>query len=191
MTYSFAIEFVVHGSEDLASALERVGDALFDAGLDDGLVSGPAAGGDVWLVEVEREASGPWEALTGAVTQVLEAGCHPVGVRVEDLVSASEIAARVGKTRQAVDLWVKGKRGPGGFPAPAFGRKERWWHWSEVRPWLEKVGEELDSGPDDDILARMAAVLTGDLARAELLARGLDLSLPPEVAKLSVARVRG
>jgi hypothetical protein len=36
----------------------------------------------------------------------------------DDWLTASEIAKRVGRTRQSIGLLVRGDRGPGGFPAP-------------------------------------------------------------------------
>jgi hypothetical protein len=41
-------------------------------------------------------------------------------VRVDqDLVSVSDIAHRVGRTRESVRLLADGRRGRGGFPAPS------------------------------------------------------------------------
>ncbi|MDX6299926.1 MAG: hypothetical protein QOF53_1140, partial [Nocardioidaceae bacterium] len=36
----------------------------------------------------------------------------------DELVWASEIAERTGRTRQSVDQLIKAQRGPGGFPIP-------------------------------------------------------------------------
>ncbi|WP_203336705.1 helix-turn-helix transcriptional regulator [Nocardioides limicola] len=52
-----------------------------------------------------------------------------------DLVDASEIASRLGVTRQAVQLWATGKRGKG-FPRPVGSPGgKRIWTWGEVVAW--------------------------------------------------------
>ncbi|MHB1010158.1 MAG: helix-turn-helix transcriptional regulator [Propionibacteriaceae bacterium] len=59
-------------------------------------------------------------------------------VRVDpDLVSASEIAVRVGVSREAVRKWVHGTRIP--FPCQfgTIGKDQRVWRWVEVVQWLE------------------------------------------------------
>jgi hypothetical protein len=60
-------------------------------------------------------------ALLDAVVSAIEAvesvdGLEVLGVEPDELVWASEIAARTGRSRQSVDQLVKGQRGPGGFP---------------------------------------------------------------------------
>ncbi|MGA3220011.1 MAG: hypothetical protein ABSE77_13190 [Acidimicrobiales bacterium] len=65
-----------------------------------------------------------------------------VPLRVDqDLVSVSDIARRVGRTRESVRLLVDGKRGPGRFPPPigVVGDGTRVWPWSVVLEWSDKV----------------------------------------------------
>lgn len=59
----------------------------------------------------------------------------------QDLVSVSDIARRVGRTRESVRLLVDGKRGPGRFPPPigGVGDEIRVWPWSVVLEWSNKV----------------------------------------------------
>jgi hypothetical protein len=65
-----------------------------------------------------------------------------------DLVGITDIANRVDVTREAVRLWAKGERGPGGFPAPVSsisrgdkGASTLIWEWYEVSEWLaEHIG---------------------------------------------------
>ena len=65
-------------------------------------------------------------------------GLAALHVDPDDLVWASEIAERLGRTRQSVDLLIKGQRGPGGFPAPAsHTTRNPLWRWSEVEAWFE------------------------------------------------------
>jgi hypothetical protein len=65
-----------------------------------------------------------------------------VPLRVDqDLVSVSDIAQRLGRSRESVRLLVDGKRGPGRFP-PAVGTVGngiRVWPWSVVWEWSAKV----------------------------------------------------
>ncbi|MGN9912578.1 hypothetical protein ACTMTJ_34075 [Phytohabitans sp. LJ34] len=63
---------------------------------------------------------------------------HATLVEVDqDLVSVSDIAHRVGVTREAVRLWVDGRRGPGGFPPPAGSPgSSKVWRWARVAEWL-------------------------------------------------------
>jgi hypothetical protein len=53
----------------------------------------------------------------------------------------SDIAQRIGRTRESVRLLVDGKRGPGRFPPPigVVGDGIRVWPWSVVLEWSDKV----------------------------------------------------
>ena len=65
-----------------------------------------------------------------------------VPLRVDqDLVSVSDIAQRVGRTRESVRLLVDAKRGPGRFPPPigVVGDGTRVWPWAVVLEWFDKV----------------------------------------------------
>ncbi|MEU5963880.1 hypothetical protein ABZ777_21980 [Micromonospora parva] len=66
----------------------------------------------------------------------------------QELVSASDIASRLGVSREAVRLWVEGLRGPGGFPRPVgtIGNgKSKVWQWLAVNAWMQEnyhIGED-------------------------------------------------
>nr|MDT0659849.1 hypothetical protein [Micromonospora sp. DSM 115978] len=105
-----------------------------------------------------------WESVDGRVRAVIYCDDHhPVGQIVQvarrithalpeahvdgidqELVSISDIATRIGMTREAVRLWTKGQRGPGGFPAAlgSVGGGDRGstqvWSWPAVNAWLEQ-----------------------------------------------------
>ncbi|MEU4555744.1 hypothetical protein [Micromonospora violae] len=104
-----------------------------------------------------------WMEIDGRTLAVLHTDGDPVasavlaarqitaglpGAKVEevdqDLVGISDIAKRIGVTREAVRLWVDGRRGPGGFPPPvgSAGGGERgsvrFWRWASVSDWLRK-----------------------------------------------------
>ncbi len=64
-------------------------------------------------------------------------GLTVLRVEPDQLVWASEIADRVGRTRQSIDQLVKAQRGPGGFPAPVSGNvRNPLWRWAEVEAWF-------------------------------------------------------
>ena len=57
-----------------------------------------------------------------------------------DLVTQSEIARRIGRSRQLVHQYITGARGKGKFPSPAWdaaGGAPRWF-WCDVAEWLVK-----------------------------------------------------
>jgi len=60
-----------------------------------------------------------------------------VRVEPDQLVWASAIAERTGRTRQSIDQLHKGQRGPGNFPNPMTGNtRNPLWRWDEVEAWF-------------------------------------------------------
>ena len=59
-----------------------------------------------------------------------------------NLVTQAEIASRVKLSRQAINHYVSGKRGPGGFPPPACNidddERSTMWNWCEVASWFHQ-----------------------------------------------------
>ncbi len=138
---------------------EAVSDLLFEAGLDDAAVT--AFDGHPAL-DVDREATTLLDAIASAVTQVESIdGLRVVRVEGEELVSQADIAERAGRSRQAVNHWIKRDADSSGFPEPAYGASTRspLWRWSAVQAWLDPESEVDDRG-------RIIA-----LANATLLAR--------------------
>ncbi len=87
-------------------------------------------------------APGPAAAVSELVESVTKAVPTAVPLRVDqDLVSVSDIAQRVGRTRESVRLLVDGKRGPGRFPPPigVVGDGIRVWPWSAALEWFQNV----------------------------------------------------
>jgi hypothetical protein len=84
----------------------------------------------------------------------------------QDLVGISDIAKRIGVTREAVRLWAEGKRGPGGFPSPvgSSGSGERGsirlWQWASVSSWLRQYGlhDDEDALSPEQIMEVNAAL---------------------------------
>jgi hypothetical protein len=98
--------------------------------------------GEVTTVRATISGPGPAAAVSELVDRVSKAVPAAVPLRVDqDLVSVSDIAQRMGRTRESVRLLVDGKRGPGRFPAPigAVGDGIRVWPWSVVLEWSDKV----------------------------------------------------
>lgn len=70
-------------------------------------------------------------------------------VEPDELVWASEIAQRLGRTRQSVRLLIDGRRGPGGFPQPAASvTRNPLWRWSEVADWFERYEDRPLADPE-------------------------------------------
>lgn len=110
-------------------------DALFEAGCDDatfGGIDGSSYGG------FDREAETLEQAIASAIAQVESVhGLVVVRVEPDDLVTLTDIAHRLGRTRESVRLLAAGERGPGGFPPPVshLRTRNRLWRWSDVAAW--------------------------------------------------------
>lgn len=129
-THSFTL--IVDRAIDDATA-----DTLYETGLDDAGIGGF---GIHPSIDVDREAPSLLGAIVSAVRQVESVGgIRVVRVEGEELVSQADIAERTGRTRQAVNHWIKRDRDSSGFPEPAHGTETRspLWRWSDVAVWLD------------------------------------------------------
>lgn len=110
-------------------------DALVAAGCGDATFS---TKGDLTFADFDREAPTMLDAIVSAIGAVETVdGLEVLHVDPDELVWASEIAVRTGRTRQSVDQLIKAKRGPGGFPAPAsHATRNPLWRWPEVETWF-------------------------------------------------------
>lgn len=82
--------------------------------------------------------------LHDAVRELRVAGFDVVGLDF-DLVNTTEIADRIGRTRQTVRQYADGLLGPGGFPAPlGVPGGVRVWDWGSVNEWLRGFDERGD-----------------------------------------------
>jgi hypothetical protein len=148
-TYSFTLQLEGPSVFD-----PDVLEALIAAGCDDGLFG---ESGGVEKVDFERESAGTLaEAVIEAIAQVESAvpGLRVTRMDPEELVGVSDIAARVGRSRESVRLLAEGKRRSGGVPFPEpvarVGANRPLWHWSEVAAWFEYVlgaGSAVDRAP--------------------------------------------
>lgn len=139
-TFSFTL--ILAGRSELTQDVE---DAFFEAGCDDALL-GVRDG--VLFLDFEREASAFPEAVVSAITDVQKAdvGAWVARVEPDDLVTASEIARRVHRSRESIRQLAQGERGPGTFPPPIANvtKKSRIWRWAEVCHWFSANYDERD-----------------------------------------------
>ncbi|MQA75977.1 MAG: hypothetical protein GEU88_16865 [Solirubrobacterales bacterium] len=168
------------GSLDDA-AVER----LYRAGFDDASF-GSVNGLDYAMLH--RRGSSFGRTVIDAIRSLERAlpGATVVAIAGDELVSASEIAARTGRTRESVRLLIGGRRGPGGFPPAASWvstRRTRLYDWSEVASWFRsELGEDV---PEDERAAFIAA-LNGALTvrhRAARLDRSSDREAVAEILR--------
>jgi predicted DNA-binding transcriptional regulator AlpA len=110
-------------------------DALVDAGCDDATFS---TKGELTFADFTREAPTMLAAIISAIAAIETVDdLEVLNVDPDELVWASEIAERTGRTRQSVDQLIKAQRGPGGFPIPAtHATRNPLWRWSEVETWF-------------------------------------------------------
>jgi len=130
--YDFAL--IVGGVPALTTEVE---DALFNAGCDDATLSIQHG---LLYVEFSRTAKSLKDAILSAIRDVQKAGIGAEVLRVDEcnLVTASEIARRIGRSRQMVHQYMTGERGPGAFPPPECHLSEAspLWAWCAVSYWL-------------------------------------------------------
>lgn len=148
-------------------------DRLFEAGCDDAAI-GRSDG--IQYVDFDREAASLDEAVLSAVRDVEHVdGVSVVRVADAGLVSMTDIASRIGRTRESVRLLITGARGPGGFPAPVTDPRSRYrlWRWSDVMHWLTtQLGEA--GFPDDRFLTVLNASLELRRHRDDLIPASRD-----------------
>ena len=173
-TYTFTL--VAEGA-DLTSG--EIVDALYEAGCGDALFGSRGA---VHFGEFDREAPSLAEAVVSAIQQMESvAPLRVVRVEPDELVSATAIAERTGRTRESVRLLIEGRRGPSGFPSPVawVDAKTRLWRWSDVVRWFrDAMGKDIEQGEGADFLAALNAAL-------ELRDRAAELTAPAERATLA------
>jgi hypothetical protein len=160
---------------------DRIMNALFEAGCDDATPS--IRHGRVYLT-FEREAVSLGEAILSAIRDVMKAGIGASVLYVDDcnLVSQSDIARRIGRTRQQVGQYISGQRGPGNFPGPVCGLAENHslWMWCEVSYWLWQNGII-----GEDVLKESRVVAAINSALDILHQRQHEASLVDEVLQLA------
>ncbi len=132
-TFEFAL--VLDRVDDKTENLE---DHLFTAGCDDALIN--FRNGTVYL-DFARTANSLEDAVILAIQDVesSELNAKVISILPDDLVSETEIASRLNKSRQTVSLWIKRERRPKTpFPNPVLklSDKSPLWRWHDVTKWL-------------------------------------------------------
>lgn len=156
-------------------------DEIFEAGCDDatfGSVDG------VHYADFDREAETLGRAISSALANVESvSGLVVRRVEPDDLVTMSEIAERLDRSRESVRLLIAGERGAGDFPAPVshLRSRNRLWRWSDVAEW---AGEA--SSVDVDY-ARLIAAFNAAL---ELRTKVPDLPEEARDTLSSLSRMR-
>lgn len=156
-------------------------DQLFEAGCDDatfGSVDG------VHYADFDREARTVSRAVYSAIEDVESVpGLVVRRVEPDDLVTMTEIAERLGRSREGVRLLIAGERGHGDFPAPVshLRSRNRLWRWSDVAEWAGKASSA------DIHSARFIAAVNAAL---ELRTKAPDLPEEDRDALGSLSRMR-
>src|SRR4051794_11757524 len=140
---------------------QEVVDALFESGCDDGTIS--MQSGRV-CITFSRVGSSLRDAILSAIGDVRTAGIGADVLRIDEcnLVTQSEIARKIDRSRQQVHQYVTGERGPGNFPPPSCHITDGvpLWSWCEVAHWLKENDIiRPDVANDAQEVALMNAVL--------------------------------
>lgn len=165
--FSFDVYSEITDEEDFV-------DRLYEAGGDDASVA-VRRDGRLGEVHFDRDARSLAEAIASALAAVQLAGGRPVRVGPQELVWASEIAARIGRTREYVRLLIAGQRGPGGWPVPvAPTARNPLWRWSDVVAWFAAwPGSEVTVPTGDGDEAVTIEAVNGALDVVNAISRSL------------------
>jgi len=145
---AFEFSLILGGVDEVSAEIEN---ALHSAGCDDALLG---CRDGVLFLDFDRVSTSLIDAVLSAVESVRDAdvGLWVERVEPDDLVTASEIARRVERSRESIRLLVHGERGPGGFPAPVANltKTSPIWRWSDVSAWFsEKLGTLVSAVAND------------------------------------------
>ena len=174
--HDFAL--IVGGVSELTQQVE---DALFEAGCDDATLSIQYG---LLYMEFSRSAKSLKDAIVSAIRDVQKAGINAQVLRVDEcnLVTASDIARKLDRSRQQIHQYMTGQRGPGAFPPPECHLADHapLWRWCAVSYWLvqnnllrpeeswnaevvEAINNVLDSARQPAHYAKLMAEITRDL----------------------------
>lgn len=167
----FDFALVIDGITELS---EPVMNALFEAGCDDATFS--VQYGRVYA-EFSREAASLKDAILSAINDIRKANVGADVMRVDecDLVTQSEMARRIGRTRQLVAQYINGTRGPGNFPPPECHLDDEHaplWAWCAVSYWL---AQNNIIRPEEGWNAEVVAAINNSLEACRYRGRNRDL----------------
>jgi predicted DNA-binding transcriptional regulator AlpA len=143
-TQSFTLALEGPGIVENDALLDR----LYDAGCSD--ASFGERGGHAYA-DFDRDADTLSDAIVSAIDQVESVpGLKVRRVDEQDLVSPSDIADRIGRSRQSIWQLANGARGGGDFPPPAatIGSDRSLWRWSDVADWFARRGELTEAAAE-------------------------------------------
>lgn len=128
----------------------------------DDIVWSQVGGRVLAVVYTEKDPVGKAHEAARRIRNKLGASVHEVD---QDLVNVSDIAHRIGFTREAVRNWAEAKRGPGNFPVhvgtPGIGDDQKVWRWGDVAEWLRThygLGD-AESSLSSDLILRINSAL--------------------------------
>lgn len=155
---------------------DEVLESLYRAGCDDATIR---TNGALVFVDFDRDALTMLEAVTSAIRQVRSIGLDVRSVEPSDFVTLSEIAERLGRTRESVRLLAEGQRGSGDFP-PAVVRVEdrsRLYRWSQISEWAHLDANEIERALSLAVVNARLSLGLWDSARARELEREIAESM--------------
>lgn len=135
--------------ELLFEAVNIDDEAVIDALAGAGVLTAEPTGNDLVSMSAVIEHDNAVGAAVDFVDDVVRAvpQAKPICAN-RDLVGVTDIAERIGVTREAVRHWSSGKRRDGRFPLPAGSPGgSKVWEWSAVHAWLRQnlgVWDQLD-----------------------------------------------
>lgn len=119
---------------------EGLEDSLYEAGCNDVLIN---FRNNAVFLDFARESASFEEAVLSAIKQVESSSVKAtvISIAPEDLVTMSEAAKRLNKTRQVLFLWINEERRKSStmpFPQPTMklADKSPLWKWREIVEWL-------------------------------------------------------
>lgn len=134
---SFQFTLVLKNVTENTDGLE---DSLYEAGCDDALIN---FRNNAVFLDFDRESNSFEEAVISAIKQVETASINAVvtSIAPEDLVTMSEAAKRLNKSRQVLSLWINESRRKSTampFPPPTMKLTDKspLWKWREIVEWL-------------------------------------------------------
>ncbi len=140
---NITFSLILSNVSEITDALE---DALFEAGCDNALIFSK---NKIVYLDFVSDTNNFKATVNDAINSVEKIGYKAARVEPADLVTASEIARRINKSREYVRLLINGERGKGNFPIPLAGvtTKTNIWSWLEVVNWLyrENKLEDIES----------------------------------------------
>ena len=155
---------------------DQIVDSLHEAGCDDATIR---TSGTLVFADFDREAPTMLAALTSAIRQVQSIGLDVRSIEPSDFVTLSEIAERLGRTRESVRLLAEGQRGSGDFP-PAVVRVEdrsRLYRWSQISEWAHLDSVAIEGALSIAVVNARLSLGLWDSARARELEKEIAESM--------------